>query len=310
MSVGATVVITTRNRREETVRAVESCLAQEYTPLEVLVYDDASDDGTKEALEALGGNVRVIRNEERCGFIVNRSKGFYDACGDVILSIDDDAYFSSPSIIGSIMKCLSDHPEAGAVAIPYIEPLKRRSLSNLKTPFRSVPGDELRGFIGCAHAVRRQVALELGGYRDYFVHQGEERDFCIRLRQAGWKIVYGKSDFIVHMVSSNREPVRISYYGARNQILFNILNLPFIYVVPRILLDSGAMIRYRFSWGSVPLKLKAIFAGILLGLARLKDRRAVSYRIYRDYRTLPGHGPEEWDGEIPPPAGDRPRGAP
>jgi GT2 family glycosyltransferase len=302
-SVDASVVITTRNRRDDTLRAVASCLSQQGCKLEILVFDDASEDGTVEAVRLATPSVRVFANQARTGYIQNRNRGFREAAGPIVFSIDDDAYFADPNIVMCILRYFHQDDSIGAVAIPYIEPLNVRSRSYQKTPFHSLTGDELRSYIGCSHAIRRDVALGLGGYREYFVHQGEERDLCLRMSSAGWRVVYGGSGLIVHMVSPKRQTDRVIYYGARNRLLFDLLNLPLPHLLVRLLWDPVAIIRYRFALSTLPVKLRGIAAGFLEGAKRWRERQAVSRATYRLFMQLPGHGPETWDQAIPPPCG-------
>jgi glycosyltransferase involved in cell wall biosynthesis len=301
----ATVLITTRNRRESAICALGSCFAQDYPNLEVIVIDDASDDDTVAEVRAVFPMARVIANGKRRGLVVNRNVGFSEARGTYIFSIDDDAYFSQADIISSIVNIFEQGPRIGAIAIPYIEPLNRRSKSNLADPFHGTPGAELRSYVGCAHAVRRDIALAIGGYRDFYVHQGEERDFCLRLRAAGWRIVYGSSGYIVHTVDPKREPDRIAYYGGRNQILFETLNIPLPDLLWRIPIVCWGMIKYRFSWTLLPLKLKAIGSGIVETIRHWKLRSPVDRGSYRSYLKLASHGAEDWSGPIPPSCQER-----
>ena len=67
MSTKASIVIVTRNRREEALKAISSSLQQEYQPLEVLVYDDASTDGTSDAISERFPQVRLFRSPQRRG---------------------------------------------------------------------------------------------------------------------------------------------------------------------------------------------------------------------------------------------------
>jgi len=264
-----------------------------------LVVDDASEDDTVTAVTGISNRVRVLTSVSRAGYIVNRNRGFREASGNIVFSIDDDAYFSQPDIVSHTMKLFQEQPDIGAVAIPYIEPLNRRSQSSLRSPFRAKPGDELSGFIGCSHAVRKSIALQLGGYREFFIHQGEERDLCIRMREAGWRIVYGRSGYIVHMVSPKRDTERVIFYGVRNQIIFDVLNIPLPYLCFRLVWDSIAMVRYRFAWATFPLKFRAIIVGFYKSLQYIEFRQPVSRNTYSLYKKLPGHGPEEWDGTPP-----------
>ncbi len=68
-------------------------------------------------------------------------------------------------------------------------------------------------FIGTAHALRRDIFLKLGGYRDHLVHQGEESDFCIRMLDAGYLVRLGRSDPINHWESPKRDLRRMDFYG-------------------------------------------------------------------------------------------------
>jgi hypothetical protein len=103
------------------------------------------------------------------------------ALGDVVFSLDDDAVFSSPLVVEQTLRDFS-HPRIGAVAIPYIEPHKAN-----KEMQRAPTREDVwitASYIGTAHAVRRDVFLALGGYREHLVHQGEEGDFCLRMLAA------------------------------------------------------------------------------------------------------------------------------
>jgi len=297
----ASIVITSRNRRADVLRAVASCMAQENVNLEVLVYDDASEDGTAAAVREAWPQCRVFESSERSGYIVNRNRGFRDSGSGVVFSLDDDAYFSAKDTVARVVARFTEDDTIGAVAIPYVEPLNRRSLSSLARPFGEPAGAELRSYVGCAHAVRRDVALALGGYRDFFVHQHEEREFCLRLRAAGWRVVYGDGEPIVHMVSPNRDQERVTRFGGRNQILTEFLNAPFPEVVFRVIRTSVGLIRYRFSLSSLPIRAAAIWSGLRDSFRYRALRKSVSREFYQAHRLLPGHGALHWESPVPPP---------
>lgn len=295
------IVITTRNRCKDVLRAIESCLAQDHPDLEIIVYDDASEDCTSNAIAEKFPIVKVVSLESRQGYLINRNRGFCEASGAIVFSIDDDAYFSEPDVVSRTLELFRTDDSIGGVAIPYIEPLNRKSLSSLHHPFSAKPGECLRSYVGCAHAIRRDLALELGGYREFFVHQGEERDLCIRMQNAGYKIVYGDSGYVVHTVSPNRQTDRIIYYGARNQIFFEVFNTPVPDIFIRLPWIIQGTFRYKFSFSRLPLKLRGIASGLVESLRRFEERAPVDRSLYRRYRKQSNHGPEEWAGEIPPP---------
>ena len=88
------VIVPTFQRREQCVVAVKSALAQTAPPLEVIVSDDGSTDGTREAIEALAGTdsrVRFLAASSPSGRpACARNRGVRAARGDWIAFLDDD----------------------------------------------------------------------------------------------------------------------------------------------------------------------------------------------------------------------------
>lgn len=294
------VVITTRNRGDDLLVAIESVLAQEGTAVEVLVYDDASDDCSPDRVEQVFPEVRLFRHTQRTGYIVHRNAGYRDARGEFVVSIDDDAYFTDRQTLARVAELFDHHAEAGAFALPYVEP--HRDWGSGKMPAQPVAA-QLRSYVGCAHAVRRELFLPLGGYRELLVHQGEERDFCIRLLDAGHSVLYADTSPIVHTVNPSRSRSRMAYYGFRNTLLFSALNAPQPFVIPRMLANCGQLMVYRFRLSDVPLRLWSLAAGFGASWKYYSSRKPVSRATWRQFRSLPGHGPLAGDDSqsIPPP---------
>jgi glycosyltransferase involved in cell wall biosynthesis len=101
------VMIPTYNRANYVCQAIESALAQDYPNLEVVVSDNASTDGTAEAVKSYGRDHRLkyFRNRENIGMVPNFRKALYDyATGDWAILLNDDDYFIDPSFISKAMK--------------------------------------------------------------------------------------------------------------------------------------------------------------------------------------------------------------
>lgn len=221
-----TLVITTKNRKEDLRSALRSAVRQTAN-LEILVMDDGSTDETPELVAREFPGVRLIRSELSVGYIEQRNRAAAQARGRFIVSLDDDAEFPSPNTIEQALGPFS-HPRIGAVAIPYLEPRLRPGL------LRQAPPDAhglyvTHTFRGTAHAVRRDVFLRLGGYRSVLFHQGEENDFAIRLLDAGYAIGMCDADPLFHHESPRREWSRMDVFGRRNDILFAWQNVPMPY---------------------------------------------------------------------------------
>lgn len=281
----ATVVITTRNRCEELRRALISCMTQHVDgrTIEVLVVDDNSDDTTRSMITAEFPSVRLIHKTSDPGYIVSRNLAARLAKAPIIVSIDDDAVFTTPDVVLQTLKDFDD-PRIGAVAIPHVHvtdgPVEHH---------RSPAADCVYvgpTFTGTAHALRRDLFLSLGGYREVLVHQGEELDFCCRLLNAGYLVRLGNSAPIHHFPSLLRNYRRQLYYGARNAVLITWLNAPLRFMPLRIASNVlGAVygaIRFRHPFSFV--------AGAIAGLSCIAHYRAhrnpITARAYRQLREL------------------------
>jgi GT2 family glycosyltransferase len=276
----ATVVVTTRNRKDD----LRTCLAsvqRQSIAVETIVIDDASTDGTVEMVGSEFPAVRLITHRDMHGYIRGRNEGARVATGDVIVSLDDDAAFSSGRIIADALECFDDERVA-AVAIPYID-VNRAPTIRQRAPDSSATY-VVESFIGTAHALRRSVFVALGGYREELFHQGEESDFCVRLLAAGYVVRLGRGEPIHHFESPRRDFRRMDHYGPRNAILFAWQNVPF----PAALIQVPSTIAGVLLHTVQPGRLLTRIGGVLDGLAcsvRM-ERAPVPDAVFRLWRRM------------------------
>jgi glycosyltransferase involved in cell wall biosynthesis len=98
------IYIPTRNRVDLLAAAVRSVLAQEFSDFELIVVDDASNDGTASFLESTAredNRVRVLRNDSPRGAPAARNRAITQAVGDFITGLDDDDQFE-PQRLGAL----------------------------------------------------------------------------------------------------------------------------------------------------------------------------------------------------------------
>lgn len=111
------VVIPAFNRVTHIESAVRSALRQSDQPLEVIVVDDGSTDGTAELVDNLAGTdsrVRCIRQTKNGGPAAARNAGVAAAKGDLIAFLDSDDWWE-PGFLEGALEFLFDHPEIGVV---------------------------------------------------------------------------------------------------------------------------------------------------------------------------------------------------
>lgn len=279
----ATVVITTKNRKDDLRTALASAVVQAGVAVEVMVVDDGSTDGTSDMVRHEFPSVRLETRTQSAGYIVRRNEAARLARAPFVFSIDDDATFPSPYTVRQTLADF-DSPQVGAVAIPFIN-VRQDSRVRQRSPAALVD-HAIFAYIGTAHAIRRELFLSLGGYRELFFHQGEESDFCIRLLDHGYYVRVGSADPIHHFESPRRDNRRIVVYGRRNDILFTTLNVPLVFLPVHLAATSLNGIRAGLRNGHVMWALEGLVRGYAAATRNLRSRRPVKCQTYRDFRVL------------------------
>ncbi|MEU9915200.1 bifunctional polysaccharide deacetylase/glycosyltransferase family 2 protein [Streptomyces sp. NPDC051001] len=193
------VIVPAYNEKECIANTLES-LARSTHPIEIIVVDDGSTDGTSEislnAAHELGmTNVRVIR-QENAGKPAALNNGVRNASYDIVIMMDGDTVFE-PDAVHQLVQPFAD-PEVGAVAgnakvgnrdtiigawqhIEYVMGFNLdRRMYDLLRCMPTIPGA-----IG---AFRREAVLEVGGMSEDTL--AEDTDITIAMHRAGWRVVY------------------------------------------------------------------------------------------------------------------------
>lgn len=229
MTPRLSIGITTRNRPQALERCLASLDALQPLAPEVLVFDDGSDPPASAA--GATGHVAIIRDPSSPGYIVGRNRLVRAAAAPFVLLLDDDTRVLSAASVERAMSVLERDPAAAAVAFAQAE-ADGRPWPAAMQPARTEYACVVPSFIGFAHLLRRDVFLRLGGYREDFVFYGEEKEFCLRLIDAGHRTVYLPDALVSHLPDvAGRSLTRYLRFVSRNDCLNALYNDPF----PRVL---------------------------------------------------------------------------
>lgn len=177
-----TIGIATRNRCVLLRKAVASAVAQRYAACEIVVWDDASTDGTSDVAKEFP-LVRWMKNAEPEGYMAIRDRMMRESRGTYFCSLDDDAWFLGDDEIGAAVDVMDSDPGVAAVAFDILDP--KRSAAVAREAARPVDT-----FIGCGHLLRLDAVRAVGGYAALpGLYGGEEKDLCLRLFDRGWEVV-------------------------------------------------------------------------------------------------------------------------
>lgn len=283
------VVFVSCNRKELLYKALQS--AKEQTvPVKIIVMDDASTDGTDAMIRLNFPDITYYRSDQKMGPSYLRNEGAKKAESDIVFFFDDDTIVADRGIIEKTLKDF-DHPLIGAIAMPFINILQDEKVQV------SVPNKTesyiYHAFVAAAFAIKKDVFLQLGGFRKEYFYMGEEGDLCIRLLNAGYYVKAGTASPAHHYQPPNRVSFYADFYGRRNDILFIYLNVPKLYR-PAYLLGSilkGILFGIRVK--RLPNMLKGLSAGLkILFSNQFKPLvQPVNKKSFQAYRYLKQHEP-------------------
>jgi N-acetylglucosaminyl-diphospho-decaprenol L-rhamnosyltransferase len=209
------VVIPTHNTRELTLRCLETVADSEG--VEVVVVDDASRDGTAEAISRSWPQVRILRHEQAAGFTRSANDGLRQASGEILLLLNSDTEVEPGGfaalreafardlrlgVAGGALRYPDGSPQWSGGHVPSLLwlfalssglptllarlPFYRRAKPLAPPPSAApVPLDWVTG---AAMAIRREAWDEAGPLDEGFRFYAQDLDLCLRLRRAGWKV--------------------------------------------------------------------------------------------------------------------------
>ncbi|MFD5749379.1 bifunctional polysaccharide deacetylase/glycosyltransferase family 2 protein [Streptomyces sp. NPDC127033] len=191
------VIVPAYNEKECIANTLNSLAASTH-PIEIVVVDDGSTDGTAEIAESLGlPNVRVVR-QENAGKSAALNNGVRQAAYDIVVMMDGDTVFE-PDTVRELVQPFGDE-RVGAVAgnakvgnrdtlIGAWQHIEYVMGFNLDRRMYDVLGcmPTIPGAIG---AFRRRAVLDEGGMSEDTL--AEDTDITIALHRAGWRVVYAE----------------------------------------------------------------------------------------------------------------------
>lgn len=207
------IVVLSFNKREHTLRCLESVRRLRYHPCEVIVVDNASSDGSADAVEMAYPEAHLIRNPVNSGAAGGRNLGIryaMDRFSDAHLLFLDDDTVVEEGLAEKLMAVLR-HDSGVGLATPKAfrsgtkgviaaaggmrVQLGRGSITDIGAGTKDAGQFELSGTVdscvGFAVLARREALARTAGFDEAYNPYGwEEVDFSLRVREAGYTIRY------------------------------------------------------------------------------------------------------------------------
>lgn len=249
------VIIVNYNSGDALADCVRSVLLSSV-PVEILISDNGSCDNSlwlvREDICFNDSNIHIIENRENLGFAKANNIVLPRVQGDYFLFLNPDCIIE-PDTLKGMISAMEQHPEAGLAGCLICNPDGTEQAGcrryvptpwrsfvrtfNLSRVFKSHP--RFRSFLmtgqplpdapcpveaisGAFMFVRRRALEQTGPLDDkYFMHC-EDLDWCMRFRQAGWKVLFVPDVTVVHLkgVCSRAEPIAVEWHKHRGMIRF------------------------------------------------------------------------------------------
>jgi len=293
------LLIVTWNRREDVGKAIASALAQTYAPLEVVVVDNASDDGTYEMVASVFPEVRLVRTDKNLGCPSGRNAGFVHCGGKYIYCLDDDGWLDSRAIERCVSTAEGD-PRIGVV-MSDIRTVDENSRDDSRSPTegRGLLPRQVAAFSGGCSLISAEALSVVGVFPDDFFRQAEESDLALRLLDKGYLCVSEPRSIMFHKPSSIGRCERgFLYYQLRNTNKTALRLYPMPYAIAKCLMQLWHSLVYALKL-RYPLLPFLILRDMIREFRSLTSQRnPVSYAAIRMYLRLNGRQkPDQKDAQ-------------
>lgn len=222
------IIIVSWNAREYLVGCLMSLYEEDLPWAEIIVVDNGSSDGSPDTIEELFPEVRLIRSDENLGFAKANNIGIMASSGKYVCLINSDVV-----VLGGCLEALKDRmdsdPSAGLVCPKVLNPDMTlqptcRRFPSIKGAFLSAIGLDSRNYMrhdsvmeaeavsGCFMLARRAAIDEAGLLDERFFFYAEDKDWCRRIRNSGWKIIYLPEAKAVHYGGSSSSAAPVKFY--------------------------------------------------------------------------------------------------
>jgi len=234
---------------------------------EIIVIDNASDDGSVEVIKEKFPSIKLIENKINFGFGRANNQGLAIAKGKYILFINPDCIVSEDTIDKMIF-FFESHPECGLAGCKILNSdgtlqlACRRSFPGPWTSFTKVTGlsnlfpksrifarynltylDENKTYevdavSGSFMMIRREVYEKVGGFDEQFFMYGEDLDLCYRIQKSGFKVFYVHTTQVIHYKGestkrSNLDETKLFYDAMHLFVKKHLSSFPLVELILR-----------------------------------------------------------------------------
>jgi hypothetical protein len=241
------VVVLCYNGIDLTLTCLDSVQKQEYVDVETVVVDNGSSDGTISIIQEKYPQIICIQNYENLGYALGNNKGIEFAIehgAEAVFLLNNDTRLQD-GCISRLVETLQSDPRIGIVGPMVYTWDENKTISSAggmvnwrlahavnvgmgEIDTGQYEGREVDFINGCGIMVSKQAVEKAGGLDPKFFMYWEETDWCLRVKEAGFKVYFepaAKMDHKAPIDSDELGPTTL-YYITRNRFLFYFRHTP------------------------------------------------------------------------------------
>ncbi len=293
----ASVIIPNWNGLKFLAPCLDSLTKQTVEPVEVIIVDNASTDGSQALIRDRYPEVTLIELPENRGFTGACNVGMEAAQAPIVILLNNDTEVE-PDWIEQVLAAFDRHPDAGSIASKMLLYDQRDTLHNAGDFYRvdgqagnrgvwQKDGPEFQQeqavFSACggSSAYRRAMLDQIGLLDDAFFFLMEDVDLGWRAQLAGWQCIYAPQAVVYHHLSATGGGKTASYYAGRNTLRVIAKNYPGPLL--RKYLPQIARSQFRQAFDAIKAwrgeaaraRLRGMFAGLVALPGLMKQRRRI-----------------------------------
>jgi GT2 family glycosyltransferase len=285
---------------------------------EIIIIDNASDDGSAEFINEKFLDVNLIVNNKNIGFGKANNIGLSAAKGKYILLINPDTLIREDTL-EKMISFFEKNPDAGLAGCKILNPdgslqlACRRSFPGPWTSFCKVTGlsslfpnsrlfarynltyldenqiHEVDAISGSFMMMKREVYEKVGGFDEQFFMYGEDLDICYRIQKAGWKVYYTPDTQIIHYKGESTKRSSLDetkiFYDAMNLFVKKHFSSS---ILVETILKTAIGFRKFFAFMA---RKKLILVSVITDFIVFNASLYLAEQIYKLFRTWSGFPP-------------------
>jgi len=236
------IIILNWNGFEDTIECVESCLRLDYSPYEIVIVDNGSDDGSENILRKRFPGLKLIQTGANLGYAGGNNVGIRYAINekpDYVWLLNNDTVVDSKALSALVSTAESEASigMTGSKILSYSQPshllyaggLVDMSIGSTehvgmgcKDTGQFNESQETAYITGCSLLVKRPVIENIGLMNEAYFLYFEETEWCTKAKRAGYRLIYVPESVVLHKesVSTGKIKGAVLYYLTRNRLYF------------------------------------------------------------------------------------------